>query len=86
MLKNATDALKATSKIAVLKTAETSGDLINNKITVTITKFSRITAQNISGAVQMKQNILSVITKYLKKDIFRKKTENYCLSEINMIV
>ena len=73
MLKNATDALKATSKIAVLKTAETSGDLINNKITVTITKFSRITAQNISGAVTNEAEYIERDNEILKESYLQKK-------------
>ena len=42
----ATDALKTASKRAIQKTAEATGDLIGNKIAVTIAKVSNTSPQN----------------------------------------
>ena len=39
--KSATDAFKITGKIAIQKTAETTGDLIGNKIADKITSYSK---------------------------------------------
>ena len=39
--KSAIDSLKTTSKIVIQKTAETTGDLIGNKIVYKITKVSK---------------------------------------------
>ena len=58
-----TDALKTTSKRAIQKTAEVTGDLIGNKIAEKITKVSRTSPQNSSDTVTAKQKILDVIEK-----------------------
>ena len=51
MLKqSATDALKTTSKRAIQKTAEATGDLIGNKIVDKITMVSKCSPQNNSEA------------------------------------
>ena len=50
--KCATDALESTSKRVIQKTAEATGDLIGNKVTVKITKFRRSSPQNSSGTVK----------------------------------
>ena len=66
--KVAKDALTAASKRAIKKT-ETSGDIIGNTIDDEITsyKVSRSSQQN-SWQLQMKQKILDLIVKYLRKD------------------
>ena len=80
--KSATDALKNSSKRAIQKKAETTGDLISNKIADEvvkpyggrITKFSKNSEQNNSETVTM-----SVIKKYLKKDIPLQKKDRKTL-------
>ena len=49
---SATNALKTTSKNAVQKTAEATGDLIGNKIANRITKFSGSSPQNNSETIK----------------------------------
>ena len=71
---SATDALNNTSKRAIQKTAEATGDLIGNEIAFRITKVSKIHNKLIQKQLQM-----IMIKKYLKKVIYisRRKTENY---------
>ena len=59
-----TDAFKTTSKRAIQITVE-SGDLIGNKIADKIMKFSKIS----------QENKLSMIKKYLKKDMHLQKKD-----------
>ena len=74
--KSTTDALKTDSKRAIQKTAESTGDLVSNK-----------TANKITSMIHKQ---MSMIKKYLKKDIYiyisRRNTESYFSSEINIIV
>ena len=76
--KSTTDALKTDSKRAIQKTEESTGDLVSNK-----------TANKITSMIHKQ---MSMIKKYLKKDIYiyiyisRRNTENYFSSEINIIV
>ena len=67
----ATNALKTNSKRMIQKTAEATGAFIDNKIADINTKVSKTSLQN---SLEM-----SMIKKYLKKDIYisRRKTENY---------
>ena len=48
---SATDPLKTTSKKAIQKTPEATGDLIGNKIADKITKISKPLQQNISQTI-----------------------------------
>ena len=48
---SAADALKTASKSAIQKTAEATGDFIDNTIADEITEVSRISPQNSSGTV-----------------------------------
>ena len=50
-----TDAFKTTSKSAIQKTAEASGDLIGNKIVDRITEVSQNLNQNHSRQLQMRK-------------------------------
>ena len=59
--KPATDAIKTTSKIAIQKIAEATGNLIDNKIDDKITS----TSKNLNSCTQMK-----LIIKYQKKNIY----------------
>ena len=49
--KSTTEAIKTTSKRAIQKTAEATGDLIGNKIAYKIRKFSKTSPQNNSETV-----------------------------------
>ena len=49
--KSATDTLKTSSKRFIQKTAEATGDLIGNKITIRISKVSKNLQQNSSETV-----------------------------------
>ena len=61
--KSATDAIKTTSKRAIQKTAEATGDLIGNKI-----------ADNITSASKKSHNEeVQSIMRYRKRDIFLQK-------------
>ena len=64
---SATDTLTTASKRAIQKAAETAGDLFGSKIADLIFKTSQ---QNNSETVQM-----SMIKKYLKKDIYLQKKD-----------
>ena len=55
--------LKLRQKKVIQKTAETTGDLIGNKIAKRITKISKSSPQKIQKQINM-------IKKYLKKDIY----------------
>ena len=61
---SATDALNNTSKRAIQKTAEATGDLIGNETAIRITKVSKIHNKLIQRQLQM-----IMIKKYLKKVI-----------------
>ena len=61
---SAADAFRTTSKRAIQKTAEATGDLIGNKIADKILKVSKIRNKTIQKQLQ-----ISMIKKYLKKDI-----------------
>ena len=52
--KSATDTLKTSSKRFIQKTAEATGDLIGNKITIRISKVSKNLQQNSSETVTYK--------------------------------
>ena len=68
--KSTTDAIETASKKAILKTAETIGDFIGNKIADKITSTSKSPANSQNNDAIMKQ-------KYKKKiHISRKKTTN----------
>ena len=67
---SATDLFKAASRRTIVKTEETPGDLIGNKIANKITKASRTLPQNNSETVK---NELDVVEKYLGKDIYLQK-------------
>ena len=70
---SARDAFKTASEREIQKTPEANGDLIGNKIANKITGLSK----NPQKIIQ-KQLQISMINKYLKKDIIsRRKTENY---------
>ena len=87
---SATDAFKTASKRAIQKTAETTDDLIGNKLadavhlkTLTtrakscngkITKFSKNLQQIIQTQLQMR-----MIKKYLKRDIYLQEKEKFFL-------
>ena len=49
--KSATDALKSSSKRVIQKTAEATGNLIDNKVAIRTTKVSKNSQQNISETV-----------------------------------
>ena len=70
----ATNAFKTVSKRAIQKTGEETGDLIGNKTANKITKVSETSKQNKSKQLKM-----SVIKKYLKKDVHisKRKTKKY---------
>ena len=73
-----TDAVKASSKRVVQKTAEATGDLIGNKIADTNTKVSKTLPQNNAETITNRhEKIPKEITnedlqmnKYLKKDMY----------------
>ena len=65
---SATDALKTTSKRAVIKTPERTGDLTGKRITDKITKVSRNLPQNSSETIQSETKKQDLIEKYQKKD------------------
>ena len=79
---SATNVFKTASKRAIQKTAEATGDLIGNKIAHRITKVS----EKIYNKIIQKQLQISMIKKYLKKDIYlqRRKTRNYRWTEIKI--
>ena len=68
----ATDALKTTSQRLIRKTAEVTGDLIGNKSLAKLQKFQKVHNRIIQKHLQM-----SMIKKYLKKDIYLQKKENH---------
>ena len=53
---SSTDALKTSSKTAIQKPAEATGDLIGNKISNKITKYSKNSQQNNSETVTNKHD------------------------------
>ena len=59
-----TDAFKTATKIAVQKTAEATGDSLVTKLLVELQMFQKINNKKIQRQIQM-----SMIKKYLKKDI-----------------
>ena len=71
---SAPDALKTTSKWVVQKTAEATEYLIGNKIVDRITKFWKIYHKIIQ-----KQLTMSMIKKYLNKDMYLKKKDRELL-------
>ena len=79
-----TDTLKTTSQRVIQETAETTGDLIDNKITDRITKFSKSWQQNNSETVTNEHD--KEISKEIYIYIFRKKSGNYWWSEINILL
>ena len=62
---SATDALKATSKKAVQKTAEATGDLIGNKIADRITKVSKTSPKINSETLTNEHNKEMLKERYL---------------------
>ena len=81
---SATDAFKTTSKRAIPKTAEATGDLIGNKIANKITKAPKHSQQNHSVKVadERDEEIPKRIYIYLQK---KDKTRNYCWTEIKIV-
>ena len=74
--KSATDAIKTTSKRAIQKTAETTGDLIGNQIADKITSVAtELHSKNLQGSYIQKK----LIMKYQKKDIYLHKKDNKLL-------
>ena len=72
--KSATDVVKASSKRVIQKTAEATGDLIDNKIANRITKVSKDLQQNNSETVANEHD------KEIPKEkicISRRKTKSY---------
>ena len=80
--KSSTDALKTSSKTAIQKSAEATGDLIGNKISNKIAKVSKNSQQNNSETVTNKHD--KEIPK--ERHIFIKKTINCCWFKIKMIL
>ena len=69
MLRNfATDAFKTASKTIIQKAAESTGDLIGNKIADRIKNVSKTSTQN--NSITNEENILYLIEKYIEKDIY----------------
>ena len=68
------DALKASSKRIIQKTAEATDDLISNKIAVQITKL-----QKIHNKLIQKQLEITMIKKYLKKNMYLYKKDKKLL-------
>ena len=66
----ATDVFKTALKRAIQKIAEAIGDLIGNKIGNRIAKFEKI-----HNKIIQKQIKISMIKKYLKKDIYFQKKD-----------
>ena len=76
--RSATDARKTTSRKVIQKTAEGFGDLIGNQIADKVMKVSRTSPQN-SLQLKMKQKILGMIKRYLKKKIYLRKKDRKLL-------
>ena len=74
--KSATDAIKTTSKRAIQKTAEATGDLIYNKIADKITSTKMLQINCVQKQMRMKQ-------KYQKKDIYLQRKEYKLLMNWN---
>ena len=68
---SATEALKTASKKAIQKTAEASSVLIGNKIADRITK-----SQKLCNRIIQKQLQMSMIIKYLKKNVSLEERQN----------
>ena len=66
--KSPTVALNTTSKWVIEKTAEATGGFIGNKVATRITKFHKIQTKIIQKQLQ-----ISMVKKYLKKDIYLQK-------------
>ena len=62
---SAIDALKTSSRRVIQKTAEATGDLIDNKIPDKITKVSKI-----NNKIIQRQSPMRMIKKYLKNHIY----------------
>ena len=76
-----TNALKTTSKTVIQKTAEATGNLVGDKVVDAMMKVPKTSQQNNSETVTNEND------KEIPKEryISQWKTENYCLSEINII-
>ena len=75
---SATDGLKTTSKRAIQKTAEATGDLISNKIAYKITRVSKLSPQN--NSVTNEEEISK------ERDVSLEQRQKVIeLSEINVI-
>ena len=68
--KSTTDAIKTASKRAIRKTAEATGDLIDNKIADKITSVSKKTSNNNDDDVELTTH---------KKDIYLQKKDSKLL-------
>ena len=73
--KFATDAIKTASKRAIQKTAEATGDLIDNKTADKITS----TSKNLKNCSQKNCHQMKLTMKYQKKDIYLQKKDNKLL-------
>ena len=58
---------------AIQKAIQTTDDVIDNKIANKITKISTTSPQNSSGTVANEAEILDLIKKHLKKDMYLRK-------------
>ena len=72
--KSATDVLKTSSKRVIQKTAEATGDLIVNNIDNKIIKVSKNSQQ-----ISQRQLQMSMIKKYLKKNMYLQKKDKKLL-------
>ena len=70
--KSTTDAIKTTSKRAILKIAEATGDLVGKKIADKIKSLSK-------NHTMKKYSQMKLIMKYQKRDIFVQKKDNKLL-------
>ena len=77
---SATDALKTTSERVIQKTAETTDDLIGNKITDRITKICKDSQWNNSETVANEHD------RKIPKERYRRNTKNCWWSKISIIV
>ena len=79
--KSATDTFKTASKRAIQKTTEATGDLIGNKIDDKITKPRKIPKKIFQRQLQ-----ISMIKKYLKKDIYLLKKDKKIIDNLRSII
>ena len=77
--KSTTDAIKIASKRGIQKTAEATGDLIDNKIADKITSVSKISTKNYQ---MMKQKWIN----QKKIHISRRKTANYWWIKVSIAI